>query len=78
MNRLSAPVATAILEHIIGPIADNPHRLGKPLNEPFAGLRSARRGEYRILYVINDDERAVTIVAVRHRRNAYDPPVPRG
>jgi mRNA interferase RelE/StbE len=34
-------------------------------------LRSTRRGEYRALYVVDDEERVVTVVAVAHRRDAY-------
>lgn len=74
MNRLSVAIAVAVFEHITGPIADNPHRLGKPLDVPLDGLWSARRGEYRILYTIDDETRTIAIVAVRHRRDAYRPP----
>jgi mRNA interferase RelE/StbE len=73
MNRIPAEVAFAIFEHITGPIAENPHRLGKPLDEPLYGLWSARRGEYRIIYAIDKDESTITVVAVRHRRDAYRP-----
>jgi len=31
-----------------------------------------RVGDYRIIYTINDAERAVEIVAVRHRSKAYE------
>jgi mRNA interferase RelE/StbE len=34
---------------------------------------STRRGEYRALYIIDKYERAVTVVAVAHRRDAYRP-----
>jgi mRNA interferase RelE/StbE len=32
---------------------------------------SARVGNYRILYAIDDPERLVSVTAVRHRREAY-------
>jgi len=54
-------------------MAGNPHRLGKPLDAPFDQVWSARRGEYRALYTIDDANRIITIVAVAHRRDAYRP-----
>lgn len=30
-----------------------------------------RIGDYRVVYIIDDDERIVRIVRVRHRRDAY-------
>lgn len=37
----------------------------------FDGLWSARRGDYRIRYAIDDGAATVTVVAVRHPRDAY-------
>jgi mRNA interferase RelE/StbE len=48
--------------------------LGKQLDAPYEGLWSTRRGEYRALYAVNDEEATVTIVAVAHRRDVYRPP----
>jgi len=55
----------------LGPLAANPHRAGKPLEEPFDGYHSARRGTYRIIYRINEDKHTVEIHSIRHRRDAY-------
>jgi mRNA interferase RelE/StbE len=63
----------ALYEHLTGPVAGNPHRLGKPLDAPFDELRSTRRGDYRALYIVDGDQRIVTVVAVAHRRDAYRP-----
>jgi mRNA interferase RelE/StbE len=41
------------METIDGPLAANPHRVGKALDEPFDGYHSARRGTYRIIYRVN-------------------------
>lgn len=68
---LPESVAAAAFEFIIGPLAGNPRRLGKPLREPLAPLYSARRGEYRVLYRIEDDRLVVQIVTIEHRRDAY-------
>ena len=72
MARLPA-AAVALFEHLTGAVAGNPYRLGKQLDAPMEKLRSTRRGEYRALYVVQDDERVVTVVAVAHRRDAYRP-----
>ncbi|WP_035841370.1 type II toxin-antitoxin system RelE family toxin [Kitasatospora azatica] len=70
-EELPEEVAAAAYETITGAIAVNPHRVGKPLDEPYDGLYSARRGTYRILYEINEAKHTVEIIAVRHRRSAY-------
>jgi len=58
-----------------GKVADNPHRLSKPLDAPFDDVRATRRGDYRVLYIIDDRSRTVTVLAVAHRRDAYRPRV---
>ncbi|HZN17681.1 MAG TPA: type II toxin-antitoxin system RelE/ParE family toxin [Micromonosporaceae bacterium] len=64
-------VAIAATETIQRSIAVNPYRVGKPLDEPFDGFHSARRGTYRIIYRINEPKRVVEIHSIRHRRDAY-------
>jgi mRNA interferase RelE/StbE len=64
-------VRPAALESIFGPIAENPNRLGKPLVGELGGLWSARRGDYRIIYEIFEDDHIVLIHRVQHRRHAY-------
>lgn len=68
MQRLPSKISLAAVEFVYGPIADNPHRVGKPLRFEFAGLHVARRGDYRIIYRITD---VVTIVSIEHRSEAY-------
>jgi mRNA interferase RelE/StbE len=68
---LPLEVAAAAMETIGGPLATNPHRAGKPLDQPFDGYHSARRGTYRIIYRINEDKHTVGIHSIRHRREAY-------
>jgi prevent-host-death family protein len=70
-ENLPLDVAVAAMETIDGPLTTNPHRAGKPLEEPFDGYHSARRGTYRIIYRINEDEQTVEIHSIRHRRDAY-------
>jgi mRNA interferase RelE/StbE len=70
-EKLPEPVAFAAYDFIIGPLLDNPHRVGKQLRPPLADRHSARRGTYRVIYRIDDERQRVTVVAVVHRSDAY-------
>ena len=70
-DTLPEQVAAAAFEFIAGPLADNPKRVGKPLRPPLAPLWSARRGEYRILFRIEDHRLIVQVVTIEHRRDVY-------
>jgi mRNA interferase RelE/StbE len=70
-EHLPLEVASAAMETIEMSIAVNPYRAGKPLDEPFDGYYSARRGTYRIIYRIDEAKHLVEIHSIRHRRDAY-------
>ncbi len=70
-ENLPESVASAALEFVTGPLLDEPFRVGKPLRPPLQGSWSARRGQYRVIYRIDADARAVTVLQVSHRRDAY-------
>ena len=57
LARLPEKVATAAVEFLYGSLAANPHRVGKPLKLGLEGLHSARRGDYRVIYRIDDQHR---------------------
>ena len=71
LDRLPYKIAAAIVEFITGTLADNPHRLSKPLRAELASYRSARRGDYRVLLRIDNDQHAILIVAINHRAHIY-------
>lgn len=71
MTGLPEKVREAALAAILGPIAENPQRLGKPLLGELEGLHFARRGDYRIIYEIYEIEQVVPVHRVQHRRDAY-------
>lgn len=73
LDKLPLKAAAALYEHLSGPVAENPYRLGKPLDAPFDEVLTTRRGEYRALYTIDDPKRVITVLAVAHRRDAYRP-----
>ena len=64
-------VATASIEFIYGPLAENPHRVGHLLRFELEGRRSASRGDFRIIYRIEDDQRVVFILTIEHRADVY-------
>jgi mRNA-degrading endonuclease RelE of RelBE toxin-antitoxin system len=64
-------IATAVVEFVYGSLAENPQRAGHELHRELAGRRAARRGEYRVIYRVDDAEHRVSIVAVDHRRAVY-------
>jgi mRNA-degrading endonuclease RelE of RelBE toxin-antitoxin system len=70
-EHLPEAVAFAAHEFIVGALLDNPQRLGKRLQAPLDDRHSARRGTYRVIYRIDDEERTVTVVDIAHRRDAY-------
>jgi mRNA-degrading endonuclease RelE of RelBE toxin-antitoxin system len=71
LNRLPAKVRAAVVETMFGSIAKNPRRAGKPLRGELEGLYSARRGEFRVIYEIDEEARVVPIHRAHHRRSAY-------
>lgn len=73
LRKLPEKVAAAAVEFIYGSLTDNPDRVGKALRYELAGLHSARRGDYRIIYRINTDQRVIEIAAIEHRADAYRP-----
>jgi mRNA-degrading endonuclease RelE of RelBE toxin-antitoxin system len=64
-------VAAAVVDFLYGQLADDPDRVGKPLRLQLEGYWSARRGQYRVIYCIHDDEVLVRVVRISHRADAY-------
>jgi mRNA interferase RelE/StbE len=71
LQRLPEKIATAVIEFSYASLASNPHRMGKPLQLGMEGLHSARRGDYRVIYRIDDSHRHVEILAIEHRSDVY-------
>lgn len=72
-TRLPEPVAAAVVEFITSALLRDPRRVGKPLRDDLAGIWSARRGTYRVLYRIREQPREVVVLRIEHRRDAYRP-----
>jgi mRNA-degrading endonuclease RelE of RelBE toxin-antitoxin system len=73
LDRLPEGTAAAIVEFMIGALLENPYRVGGPLQRELAGLRSARRGAYRIVYEIIEPTQLVIVHRIDHRVNVYRP-----
>lgn len=68
---LPEAVAAAVIDFLTTTLVADPLRVGKPLRDHLAGVWSARRGTYRILYRVLDESREVVVLRVEHRRDAY-------
>jgi mRNA interferase RelE/StbE len=71
LDRIPDKAAAACIEVIYRPMVENPARVGGALRLDLAGKRSARRGDFRVIYEIDDKARVVTIIAIDHRSDAY-------
>lgn len=71
LDRLSAGVAAAVVEFMVGPLIEQPTVVGKPLQRELTGYWSARRGSYRIVYRLDETERQVLVVRIDHRSDVY-------
>ena len=72
VSRLPEKIALTILESLPA-IEANPDRLGKLLLLDLEGQRAARRGAYRVLYRLEEEERVIVVVAIGHRSDVYRP-----
>lgn len=73
LERLPGRVAAAVVEFITTVLRESPARVSKPLTGDLEGLRSARRGDYRVLLWIDEETRTVVAVRVAHRADVYRP-----
>lgn len=71
LARLPGRIVHAVIEFIGGPLAENPHRLSKPLRSELEGTRSARRGDYRVLLHVDEAHRTIVILDINHRAHIY-------
>ena len=70
-DRLPEAVATAVIDFLTTTLVAQPRRVGTPLRGDLAGIWSARRGTYRVLYRLREDRREVIVVGIDHRKDAY-------
>jgi len=73
LERLPAKAASAIVEFVTVTLPTNPERMSKLLQGDLEGLRSARRGDYRVLFELIPDGDVLLVIRVAHRADAYRP-----
>jgi mRNA interferase RelE/StbE len=73
LNQLPGKVRDAAIQAMLGPIAEHTRLVGKQLVGELTGLYAARRGDYRVIYEIDDDRKVVIVHWVQHRRVVYRP-----
>jgi mRNA interferase RelE/StbE len=73
LDRIPEKAAAACIEFIYGPLAEDPQRVGRELRLDLAGKHSARRGDFRVIYEIDDTAGVIAIIAIDHRSDVYRP-----
>jgi mRNA interferase RelE/StbE len=73
LERLPAKVAVAVLDFLLGPLLENPRRVGKTLRGELKDLHVARVGAYRVVYEIDAPARTVRVLFIDHRADIYRP-----
>lgn len=73
LRRLPESVASAVVEFMLGALTEAPRRVGHPLQRELTGLWAARRGPYRVVYEIDDDQLVVSVLRIDHRADVYRP-----
>ena len=68
LKRISKAPAKRILNKIDAELTKNPERF-PALSGPFAGMRKFRVGDYRIIFVIMDQD--VLILRIQNRKDVY-------
>ena len=58
--------------HIEKKLAIDPISFGRPLKYSLKGLRRLRVDDYRIIYKVAENELAIIIVKIAHRKEIYE------
>lgn len=73
LARLPEKIAAAVVEFMLGPLVENPRRVGHELRRELEGLWAARRGPYRVVYEVDQKARQVRVLRIDHRADIYRP-----
>jgi mRNA-degrading endonuclease RelE of RelBE toxin-antitoxin system len=73
IDKLPPRLIPAVVEFMFGALARDPRRVGKPLRGDFEGQWSARRGDYRVLYMLDERRGQIVVTRVGHRSQVYRP-----
>ena len=71
LARLDKDIAQRVLRRIRW-LADNAEQVNRSaLTGPFTGYFKLRAGDYRVLYVVDDDAEEIIVRAIGHRSAVY-------
>ena len=70
ISRFSKSLKVHIQKAIEDKLQISPEIFGKPLRHSLHGFRRLRVGEYRIVFLLKDDE--VLILLIAHRKEVYE------
>ena len=73
LRRLPEKAAAAVVEFLVGPLIEEPERVGHRLRGELDGLWAARRGPYRVVYEVDRSARQVHVLRIDHRADVYRP-----
>lgn len=68
---MTPKVAAAVIEFTTTTLPTNPERMSKPLRGELSEYRSARRGDYRVLFALDTEKHVLRVVRIAHRADAY-------
>jgi mRNA interferase RelE/StbE len=71
LDNLSDNLIARIVPKIEG-LAENPRPFGCRKLRGYTDLWRIRVGDYRIVYIIDDDRKIVSVTRIAHRRDVYD------
>ena len=69
-EKIKEPQVRERIARALEALAESPLE-GKPLQGPFAGSRSQRIGDYRVVYRVLTKEHVLGIARIDHRREVY-------
>jgi mRNA-degrading endonuclease RelE of RelBE toxin-antitoxin system len=73
LARLREKVAAAVVEFMLGPLLEDPTRLGHRLRGELEGLWAARRGPYWVVCEVDARAKEVRVLRIDHRSDIYRP-----
>lgn len=71
LHSVSPRVAEPLVAFVFGSLASDPRRRGKPLQRELEGRWAARRGDYRVVYRLDDDTKTMYVLKIGHRSDVY-------
>jgi mRNA interferase RelE/StbE len=69
---LPTSMASIIRRAINSRLAVDPVAYGKPLRHSLKSRWRLRVGDWRVVYLVDQTKRVVTITAIRHRKDVYE------